>query len=426
MRRASFRYMYTSASTGTVPSGWERVTDVDLPDSHDRWPDLIRPAGSQIHDWAFDMRHVARMIYLADRRSQRKLAFDRWSRDIILKMPVAVPKLWEAATAALVQLLGILTADRWRFEFWERSDPHSVQPALRQTLASSEVLTFSGGLDSTAYAAERAIVPSEYPLLLVGFYQGQLEDQQSRIAKAIQGISRRAVHLVQLHQRPRGGPLDPTQRTRGLLYMAGAVYAAAGHGVKVVNVPENGPMAINLPLTESRPAACSTRSVHPATLHLLNAVLATVGGTVQVVNPYQDQTKGDVCQRALGAGLSAQTLWETVSCGHSLRHNLTHCGHCYPCLVRRAGLHAAVGRDETRYLRHQLSNINVDSRDRSADGLRAIAMRARRFPAFTDLVADLPLPDAYAVDEALDVVRRGHEELTAYLRLARPDLFAQA
>src|SRR5690606_2923543 len=81
------------------------------------------------------------------------------------------------------------------------------------------------------------------------------------------------------------GKLERSSRSRGLLYLAAAVHAAAAHGVRRVDVPENGQLAVNPPLTPSRLGALSTRSVHPWTLHQLNELIDAVGGDVVVYNP---------------------------------------------------------------------------------------------------------------------------------------------
>ena len=62
------------------------------------------------------------------------------------------------------------------------------------------------------------------------------------------------------------------------------------HGAPSVLLPENGQLAVNLPLTPSRPAACSTRSAHPRTLNLLNQLITALGGGVTVMNPLSAAT----------------------------------------------------------------------------------------------------------------------------------------
>ena len=89
----------------------------------------------------------------------------------------------------------------------------------------------------------------------------------------------RPIHRRQISQTVlgHGSSLEPSSRSRGLLYVAAAVYAAAAHGARTVLVPENAQLAVNLPLSPSRAGACSTRSVHPRTLSLLNNLIAQAG-----------------------------------------------------------------------------------------------------------------------------------------------------
>ncbi|GAA2216839.1 7-cyano-7-deazaguanine synthase [Micromonospora olivasterospora] len=185
-------------------------------------------------------------------------------------------------------------------------------------------------------------------------------------------------------------------------------------------VPENGQLALNPALTPARVAACSTRSVHPHTLSLLNELIRSVGGEVSLVNPYLHLTKGEVCQHALTAGLPPAVLTgATVSCGHPPRDRSEfHCGHCYPCLVRRSGLLAAIGADDTPYAKDVWSL--PDDLDAAADRRALHRWLSRRF-GVRDLFTDMPLPDGLDLCPLLQVVERGRAELaTLFARHGQP------
>lgn len=204
--------------------------------------------------------------------------------------------------------------------------------------------------------------------------------------------------------------LEKSSRTRGLLYAATAVFLAAAHDVPQVAVPENGQLALNPALTPARVAACSTRSVHPYTLHLLNELIRRVGGEVSLVNPYLELTKGEVCRRALAAELPPTVLTgATVSCGHPPRNaRELHCGYCYPCLVRRSGLLAALGADNTPYA-HDVWQL-ADNVDITVDR-RALHRWLSRPFGVRDLITDMPLPDGTSLAPLLAVIERGRAEL---------------
>lgn len=145
------------------------------------------------------------------------------------------------------------------------------------------------------------------------------------------------------------------------------------------------------PLNAGRLAACSTRCVHPTVLRLLNNLVIQVAGTVRLVNRYRSLTKGEVCRRAVDYGAKPEQLWDTVSCGHPHRQALVNCGRCYPCLVRRSGLHAALGHDGTPYV-DRLEAIDINSKQQSARDLRAVLIWLTSIPSIDDVLSDAPLP----------------------------------
>lgn len=357
-----FRYYFTTSRWETCPNGWARLSEDDFQETAGRIERLPEPAGPP-PVWAQDLLRLARLVYLADKKAVRDGAVDKWTRSIDLSIPLREPNAWAGQpTHDIHALLGILTSDVWRVTLRPHAPLHSgVQGSLDDDWRAEEVGLLSGGLDSTAYAAHAAR-RDDRPLLLVTFLERKLKKRQEEIFRQIKAIRPRDVRQAPISQTPMGSQrrsgrrrsrLELSARSRGLLYTATAVYAAAAHGTDTVSVPENGLLAVNPPLNPSRLAACSTRAVHPATLSLINALIKGIGGSVCVVNPLLEQTKGEVCRLALDAGLSPDVLERTVSCAHPpinrLRGGYEHCGRCFACLVRRSGLHHALGEDHTRY-----------------------------------------------------------------------------
>lgn len=113
-------------------------------------------------------------------------------------------------------------------------------------------------------------------------------------------------------------------------------------------------------------------------------------------------------------------LESTLSCGTPPRRKrgrsqLTHCGLCFPCLVRRSGLLAAFGTDRTPYA--------ADPWDESLPAHRTQHWRAlRRWLdsdcTTLDLVTASPLPPETRPEHLLEVVERGREELRALVAWA--------
>ncbi|MFJ1694445.1 7-cyano-7-deazaguanine synthase [Streptomyces sp. NPDC087532] len=384
-----------------------------------------------VPDWAEDLFRVARAAFIADKYVRRTGAQDRWTRRISLAVPVTEHERWgsTAVRTHLIALLQVLTGDLWNVDFRPLTG-HYVEEAMvsPDDPRASEVALFSGGLDSLSWAATRSRANESRPLLLVMFREIGLLRLQQRVYKAVERLDgARPVLLLPMSQTPAGdgsgSRLETSSRTRGLLYAAGAIRAAAAHGVGTVHIPENGQLALNPPLTAARSAACSTRSVHPRTLGILNALVTAVSdteSTVQVVNPLARLTKGEVCKVGRDAGLTTSDLESTLSCGKppSRRSGgppIANCGVCFPCLVRRSGLLHASGTDDTRY--EALPWADDLPFDRGADW-RALQRWLLGRYALTDVLTDTPLPPDMDPVVAFDLIRRGRKELERLLRIA--------
>jgi hypothetical protein len=139
----------------------------------------------------------------------------------------------------------------------------------------------------------------------------------------------------------------------------------------------------------------------------VNRLIRSIGGSVEVENPLLGLTKGEVCARGLEAGLTSKDLFETVSCGRPTGRPLPNCGSCFPCLVRRSGLQAALREDRTPY-----SYPSIDSLDeKQGKDLRALEhWLVQEFTVY-DLIADMPWPAHTAPSTVMPVLLRGREEL---------------
>lgn len=376
--------------------------------------------------WADDLLTIAKAVYAADKRSPRDKAEDQWSRTIRLTIELMEPAAWQPHLERLTGLLTLLTGDDWQLTFTGGGIPldGGKQPLFPGEKAE-EVALFSGGLDSTAYAATRLRQRGDL-LLLISYFQQKEVTRQRDIYTALRENARRNCEIRQISQDvyKKDDQAELSARSRGLLYVATAIYAAAAHGTAKVAIPENGQMAVNPPLTPGRLAACSTRSVHPRTLSTLNSLIRDLGGDVEVVNPFVGLTKGEVCERALRAEVPERLLWETMSCGRPPIHRTDrefHCGLCYPCLLRRSGLLHAVGRDHTPYLHPDLPS-KVEEREKRLRDLVALLRWLHRPFDTRELIADIALPPSLPLSTVLVTIRRSRAELMSMIEtLVPPD-----
>ncbi|MDP9799668.1 hypothetical protein J2S43_008180 [Catenuloplanes nepalensis] len=180
---------------------------------------------------------------------------------------------------------------------------------------AEEIVPFTGDPDSVVHAAERARA-SPYPLILIG--PGETTDGHSRrireLFAAVESIATRPVRL--------------------------------SHG---------------------------TYDAGPAPAHVLRALGLPPGmdpPPVGAINPYLLVTSGEVFRRGLRAGLPAPVLTRTISCTRAPCPATAHCGHCPACLTRRAGLWAALGRDNTPYLSDAWNVADHDGTLRDHESIR--------------------------------------------------------
>lgn len=428
MTVAEYDFYYATSEADAARHGGRTAIsrEANLRMSEPRMRTLTHPAPLP-PEWAQDLWDVIIGAYLADRLAPRKKADDRWTRHISLALPVTDLSRWtDECQTLLADLLQTATGDHWRLEFreWRRTrsiDDIDLYQEDGVTTHADQVALFSGGLDSTAYAATAA--RKGVDAILVSFSQQKLAAVQSAIYSDIKRLSSgsrlRIVDKLPMEVNPlkarKRWSLESSSRSRGLLFIATAVYLAAAYRAPRAVVPENGQLAINPPLSPARMASCSTRSVHPWVLDQINRLVRLLGGSVEVVNPFLTLTKGDVCKLAREAGLSTESLFETISCGNPPflhnDHRPLHCGLCVACLLRRSGLHTTLGYDNTRY-------EFTDPKTAPATRLLNAAALARWSVTpygMRDLLGDQPLPPESDFMLLLEVLERGRSEISLWL-----------
>ncbi len=395
-----------------------RLGERDFVSSLKRTLKAVFPAQSAPY-WADDLLRIARAAYLVDKRVLRaQESSDGWTRDIHLSVQVTSAERWEGQPLEVLNaMLRVLTADIWQVTVTSGAPPIDAQPRLGEHGTAEVIALFSGGLDSTGYAASHANEPGG-PLWLIGHDFAHGHAPQRHLYHAIRDLDgrQRPVEWCPVSDIPahttRATQLEPSTRSRGFLFAVTAVYAAAAHGVREVAMPENGQLAINPPLSPDRRAACSTRSVHPWVLNHLNQVITLVGGDVTVHNPFLYKTKGEVCRIARDSGLTKTDLACTVSCANhpANRKAKGNCGYCYPCLIRRSGLNAALGGDPTVY-ENDLRTLTPRTAQHLRDLQRWMAHEFR----IRDLTADMPLPGSVSRRGIFDMLSRGRREIADML-----------
>lgn len=355
---------------------------------------------------ATDFFRFATAAYCADLLVPHRTAFDRWSRDIILHVPVDNLANWEQAGDALRELLGFLTGDHWTLAFRAQMAPPPGSSArnrgrLKRVHASHASL-LSGGLDSAIGAVDLLAADRTVAFVSHNSKSGGAVFSSPSQRDVLTALGRHFDAARFNHYRFRLNPPRPiegttegvtTTRSRsiiffalGLLVTSGLDRAQGGNSTPLV-VPENGLISLNVPLTKARLGSWSTRTTHPHTLAMLRGALAILGIPTSLQTPYATQTKGEMILSCANRTAATDVALASVSCAHPNQSRFLpaerrqpHCGTCVPCIIRRASMQHA-GIDDGRYsfdLPRELSALRPDRADDAQAFL--LALRNRRRP----------------------------------------------
>jgi 7-cyano-7-deazaguanine synthase in queuosine biosynthesis len=314
---------------------------------------------------AFDLALLAVTVMGADTRiSRSEYSQDGWTREISLYLPVNDPKTWGKQSAHLARMLNFLTGDRWNLFFRARPKKFALAVAPPDEFEFSNyscVSLLSGGLDSFIGALD-LLAEGERPLFVSHYWHGITNHYQKAVVAALEAEYPKAsafdsalIHSGFRHNTIKGGGVEDTQRSRSFLFFSLAVFFASCLKKKVkVMVPENGLIALNVPLDPLRVGALSTRTAHPFYLSRWNELLVALGLDVQLYNPYATQTKGQMVKGCQNQKALKKYVTKTMSCSSPEKARWKklsprHCGICLPCVIRRASLVAGHGNDPTVY-----------------------------------------------------------------------------
>lgn len=363
---------------------------------------------------AWDFLSLALSVVTADLAEHRSGSADGWTREFDLTVAVANPALWNRQAAAIETALKFLSTDRWRLTFIGGG----LQPTPpRDPVRPDEdcVVLLSGGMDSLIGAID-LVKKGLKPLAVSNVVRGDGHNQAA-FAGAIGGGLR---HLALNHNATPPGAKEASQRARSLIFLAFGVLAATSLGAyhaggKVpLYVCENGFISINPPLTGARLGSLSTRTTHPEFLNRICHVLAAAGLRVNIINPYEHRTKGEMLKECRDQALLKALAAQSVSCGRYRVFNYEHCGRCVPCQVRRAAFLAWGEEDTTNYKFAALGKN--DAEHSGFDDVRSVAMavaevRAEGLDAWLGSVFAYPKMGNTA--PLRDLVGRGLDELSA-------------
>lgn len=394
----------------------------------------LRELGLAPSEIGIDLLVLAAMIYAADTRLSRATeAQDGWTREIRLLVPVSDTARWAKARPVLHRALEFLTGDRWEIGFRARPKGKKVLSLPVASLfdpAFDGISLFSGGLDSLIGAID-TLAAGGKPLFVSHAGEGAGSSAQYRCYAALKAHYPDAtfgrVRLSMAFQHALAEGVGAETSTRGRSFLFFALAAAAGTALRKpfeIKVPENGLIALNVPLDMLRLGALSTRTTHPYYMARWTELLAALEIEGELVNPYWDKTKGEmrtgcadeafllsIADQSISCSSPAKLRWQGVAQGH--------CGYCLPCLIRRASL---PDDEPTVYYVDDLRRGIRDTNQAEGKQVRSFQMAIARLKARPDLAKLLihkpgPLYDVPIAEQAelADVYRRGMMEVAALL-----------
>lgn len=378
---------------------------------------------------AVDILVLAAHVHAADTRISRSTeSQDGWTREIRLVVPVSDPARWSSASDVLVQMLNFLTGDRWEVSFHQR--PRSQRrlvngPADLVGAAFDGVSLFSGGLDSLIGAID-ALKFGKTPLLVSHAGEGLVSKSQELCFDGLKAaypksrFDRLRVWMSFESGLVSGVRSEESTRGRSFLFFSLGVAAGAALGKPfVLTVPENGLIALNVPLDPLRLGALSTRTTHPFYIARWRELIGVLGIDGDVQNPYWDKTKGEMVSGCLDPKVLKQLAPASLSCSSPTKLRFKkqpqgHCGYCLPCLIRRA---AMLGDDATSYGLADLKSHVLDPRHAEGQQVRSFQLAVDRIARRPELAGILihkqgPLSDNPSQIPALaSVYERGLAEV---------------
>lgn len=402
--------------------------------SYDEFLKRLKKLALRPSEVAMDLFVIACAMYAADTRIERKkFGEDSWTRLIDLFIPVSSPDLWNAQKNHLETIFRFLTGDIWNLNFRIRTNLPVISPvgnrqSYQMPYQTNTVCLFSGGMDSFIGAVD-LLEQSIRPLLVGHAKSADVTTYQTKCANAISSayISNKPERIyayIRITKDQLFNSIDNTERGRSFLFLTlGAVCASALSQHSHLIIPENGMISLNLPLTPLRIGSHSTRTTHPKYLQMMQTLFMQLGLNVELNNPYQFKTKGEMLRDCRNQTLVAST--QTMSCSHpaagrykgGIGSSSRHCGYCVPCIIRKAAFRFASINDPSPYGTDLDTKYLDITKPEGADVLAFKYMigKIRRYPSYLTSAIRTTGPLGNNVEPYIDVYSRSLNEVEQLL-----------
>lgn len=380
----------------------------------------------------YDAIIIGLFVYMADMKISRRVhAQDSWSREIILTIPVFDNK-WAELKETFERMLKFLTGDLWTIEFTKREIALAQEDKFENRNDKYLFASlFSGGMDSLI-AAINYMEQGQQTLLVSHAGESRVRHWQTDLLSVLDDYygdtpHENAYYWTNLDgvEFPKGGS-DLNQRSRSFLFIAIALFAMSGtKSCTRLLMPENGLIALNVPLEYLRLGSHSTRTTHPFYLKLWNTITSDIFG-YSISNPYWNKTKGEMASECLNQDVLKIGMGYSYSCSSVNSVSIqsgesNHCGHCLPCIIRRAAMHKAFGDyDPSVYMDSSATEL-VNNREAKGEQIRSFQYaidRLQKYPGAKNALIHKPGPlemDDNYLQELADTYYRGLMEVDQWI-----------
>ncbi|WP_133299926.1 PD-(D/E)XK nuclease domain-containing protein [Larkinella punicea] len=319
---------------------------------------------ARIPDRTRDLIEIAAFIYAADRLIKRgetnQVEYENWARELTFCIPVRDFNFWQQAEVSnkLAEALVFVSGDKsYKFHFTSRIgiDPltglfHNMDtnPTSSDSNEHYPIALYSGGLDSLAGVVSLLETTSSKVVITSHRSNPSTTQVQKRVYAALSKAypGRLRYHPLDCNLTHGERASEETQRTRFFLYTSVGFALAQAYSQHELNIFENGITSINLSKRQDLINGRASRTTHPKTLGLLQAVFSSISGQSFVINhPFIHLTKTEVVS-LLKQYERPELITATVTCTKTFqkfknRSGASHCGYCSQCVDRRFAMYAA-------------------------------------------------------------------------------------
>lgn len=312
-----------------------------------------------------DLLQIAAYVFCGDRmanRGERKsVDNDSWARSFEFHIPVLDIEFWrnEKTQKALNDVLTFMTGDRSFSFVFSSTDKNPAEiknkqlslfsPEYRGLSEDTDIMLFSGGLDSLAGAVQRLNEYTDRSLCVVSHKSNKsVTHTQNALIASLSSKYGNRVKQYGFECCNHNGlkSKDETQRTRIFLFSSIVFSLCNCYGKHEFYIYENGITSINLSKQTDVINARASRTTHPKTLGLLCNFYRLLDSSFDIIAPYYNETKAAVLE-VFRKYSEKNIISSSVSCSSSRTKSgqVPHCGCCSQCIDRRFSMYAA-GLDE--------------------------------------------------------------------------------